>query len=54
LQLRKHGYTNCDGLDPSETLLRVGKKSGIFNKTYCCFVKPDEETPVESGKTMKI
>ena len=39
-----------DGLDPSSTLLEAGKKKGLFDKTICCFVKPDEETPIEKGK----
>jgi hypothetical protein len=50
MKLREHGYFNCDGLDPSETLLKVGAEKGYFNKTFCCFVKQDEQTPIESGE----
>jgi hypothetical protein len=37
-------------MDPSQTLLNVGKEKGLFKATFCCYVSHEEETPVESGK----
>ncbi len=48
-QLRKHGFTNIDGLDPSGTLLQVGRSKGLFDRTCQCFVLPDKPTPIRTG-----
>jgi len=47
--LKNHGYTNVDGLDPSQGLLDQGTKRGLFKKAYCCYVTPDEKTPIEDN-----
>lgn len=47
--LKDHGYTNVDGLDPSQGLLDAADKKGLYKKTICCYVTPDEKTPVEDG-----
>merc|ERR1711990_766847 len=41
--LKDHGYTNIDGLDPSQGLLDAADKKGLYKKTICCYVTPDEK-----------
>ena len=45
-QLKDHDYTNIDGLDPSQGLLDAAMEKGLYKKTFCCYVTPDQPTPV--------
>ena len=45
-KLKDHGYANMDGLDPSSGLLAAAMEKGLYKKTFCCYVSPDEKTPV--------
>jgi len=45
--LKDHGYSNVDGLDPSQGLLDAGQKKKLFKNTFCCYVSPDTKTPIE-------
>ena len=45
-QLKDLGYTNIDGLDPSQGLLDAAMAKKLYQKTFCCYVSPDEKTPV--------
>ena len=49
LLLKEKGFQHIDGLDPSQGLLDAAVKKGLYEKTYCCYVQPDEKTPVEEG-----
>ena len=40
------GFTNIDGLDPSQGLLDAAMAKKLYQKTFCCYVSPDEKTPV--------
>jgi len=44
--LKDHGYDNIDGLDPSQGLLDAGMEKKLFRNTFCCYVSPDEQTPI--------
>jgi len=44
--LKDHGYTNIDGLDPSQGLLDAAMEKKLYKKTVCCYVSPDEQTPI--------
>eukprot|EP00088_Acartia_fossae_P021600 TRINITY_DN22996_c0_g1_i1.p1 TRINITY_DN22996_c0_g1~~TRINITY_DN22996_c0_g1_i1.p1 ORF type:complete len:293 (-),score=80.62 TRINITY_DN22996_c0_g1_i1:164-1012(-) len=44
--LKDHAYTNIDGLDPSQGLLDAAMEKKLYNKTFCCYVSPDEKTPI--------
>jgi len=48
--LKDHGYANMDGLDPSSGLLAAAMEKGLYKKTFCCYVSPDEETPIEDNQ----
>jgi len=47
--LKQKGYTNMDGLDPSSGLLDAAMKKELYNKTICCYVTPDDPTPIEDN-----
>jgi len=47
--LKDHGYTNIDGLDPSQGLLDAAMEKKLYNKTVCCYVSPDEKTPISDN-----
>ena len=44
--MKDHAYINIDGLDPSQGLLDAAMEKGLYKKTYCCYVTPDQPTPV--------
>ena len=48
-QLKEHGYTNVDGLDPSSGLLAAAQAKGLYQNTFCAYVTPDEKTPIEDN-----
>ena len=50
MQLKDHGYTNIDGLDPSQGLLDAGMKKGLFKKIFCDYIMPDKQTEIEDSK----
>ncbi|TRY67353.1 hypothetical protein TCAL_03289 [Tigriopus californicus] len=47
--LKDHGYTNIDGLDPSDGLLKAAQTKSLYKNTFCCYVTPDEKTPIEDN-----
>jgi len=47
--LKDHGFTNIDGLDPSQGLLDAAMQKKLYQKTFCCYVSPDEKTPIEDN-----
>jgi len=44
--LKGHGYENIDGLDPSQGLLDAAMEKKLFKQIFCCYVSPDEKTPI--------
>merc|ERR1712062_927693 len=49
--LREHGYTNIDGLDPSSGLLAAAQEKGLYQKTICAYVTPDNPSPMRTTPT---
>jgi len=47
--LKKLGYNNMDGLDPSQGLLTAAMEKELYQKTFCCYVTPDDPTPIEDN-----
>lgn len=45
-QLKDHGYTNVDGLDPSSGLLAAAQEKGLYQRTICGYVTPDTPTDI--------
>ena len=33
--MNQNGYTNIDGLDPSEAMLKQAKQKGVYNRLIC-------------------
>ena len=50
LQLKKEGFTDVDGLDPSQEMLTVAKTKDVFQSYICAFVGKDYELPIEDGR----
>jgi len=48
--LKDHGYSNIDGLDPSSGLLAAAMEKKLYQETICCYVSPDEKTPIVDNK----
>jgi len=47
--LHEHGYTNIDGLDPSQGLLNAAMGKKLYQNTFCTYVTPDQRTPIADG-----
>lgn len=47
--LKQQGYTNIDGLDPSTGLLDAANNKNLYRNTFCCYVTPDEKTPISDA-----
>jgi len=45
--LKDNGYTNIDGLDPSQGLLDAAQEKKLYKKAICAYVMPDEKTPID-------
>ncbi|XP_021370139.1 Williams-Beuren syndrome chromosomal region 27 protein-like [Mizuhopecten yessoensis] len=48
-KLKKEGFVNVDGLDPSDKMLDVARAKNIYNKLYCEFMS-DATLPIDNGK----
>ena len=48
--LRDYGFTNVDGLDPSEKMLDVAIEKGVYQKTYCDGLMKDHRLPILDGE----
>jgi len=42
--LRNHGYTNIDGLDPSQGLLDAAQTKNLYKQVFCTYVMHDKKT----------
>ena len=48
-QLKNDGYTNIDGLDPSQGFLDAAQRKKLYRNVINCYVTPDEQTPIAEG-----
>jgi len=48
-ELKDAGYTQVDGLDPSQGYLNGAMAKGIFRKVYKAFIDPDTPTSIPDG-----
>ena len=48
-ELRAAGYTQVDGLDPSQGYLDGAMDKGIFRRVYKAFIDPDTPTPISDN-----
>eukprot|EP00094_Tigriopus_californicus_P001111 TCALIF_01074-PB protein Name:"Similar to WBSCR27 Williams-Beuren syndrome chromosomal region 27 protein (Homo sapiens)" AED:0.27 eAED:0.27 QI:203/1/0.5/1/1/1/2/0/148 len=46
-ELRSHGYTNIDGLDPVEGYLQVAQSNHLYKKVFKSFIDERVPTPIE-------
>ncbi|XP_060082532.1 methyltransferase-like protein 27 [Ylistrum balloti] len=47
-KLKEEGFTNVDGLDPSDKMLDVARAKDVYNKLYCEFMS-EATLPIDNG-----
>merc|ERR1712150_28602 len=52
--LKDHGFTNIDGLDPSQGLLNAAQEKNLYKKVICSYVMPNEKTPEMEDDTYDV
>ena len=49
-QLKENGFRHIDALDPSDEMLNVARKDGLYENYFCDFLN-EKQLPIAPGKT---
>ncbi|XP_046580992.1 uncharacterized protein LOC124288514 [Haliotis rubra] len=49
-ELKNHGFTHVDALDPAEEMLSMAKRRNIYRTYFCAFINKDRNDAIETGE----